>query len=61
MREKLQISLQKSENKGDSPDMFYKSHMSGFGGIKQKYLADKTVNFDKRELEKHEKEEVSYS
>lgn len=40
MREKLQLSLQKSNktNKSEKPptmnELFYKSHMSGFGGIK---------------------------
>ena len=42
-------------------DMFYKSHMSGFGGIKQKYVQNKTVNLDKREANKYEKPEFSYT
>jgi len=42
-------------------DMFYKSHMSGFGGIKQKYVQNKTVNLDKRESNRLEKPEFSYT
>jgi hypothetical protein len=35
--------------------------MSGFGGIKSKYVQDKTVNFDKRESKKYEKPEFSHT
>lgn len=42
-------------------ELFYKSHMSGFGGIKQKYVAEKTVNFDRRESNKTSKPEFSYT
>ena len=35
--------------------------MSGFGGIKNKYLAEKTTNFDRRESAKNTTEELSYT
>jgi hypothetical protein len=41
--------------------MFNKSHMTGFGGIKAKYIKPTSVNFDKREDEKSEKPEFSFT
>lgn len=35
--------------------------MSGFGGIKQKYVQNKTENFDRRESSKTTKAELSFT
>ena len=72
MRDKLQLTLQKPDklkatsstpngNPYSNTELFHKSHMPGFNGIKQKYLLNQTVNFDRREKEHKEKAELSFN